>query len=390
MTTRLWLWVTGYLVVRFRGQQIENVLDHASRHGIKFWGIERLTTDIMIGRIGVQQFKTVRPLLWNQDVSAAILDRRGLPFAFHKLGQRVFFLLGLGTFCLVVLYLSGFIWFIEINGNEQLPTIEIMNAALDEGLHVGQRRRDFSAKSLESKLLAHFDSLAWVGVSLQGTKVQIDIVERSTFAPSSSLTGNIVAVHDGLVTDLFVLRGTPMVRKGDTVRQGDILISGEYYDLWGRKHHGRAEGAVQARVWYESFAEASLSRVAERKMGGRSSKFLVHIGGWTIPLGFDPSYGDYSTEIVSWMFPRSQSTTIVGLSRINFYEVEYETIPISRDEARQAALLDAWKYVENVGVDLDQVRQHRVHEDLITDGDGIRVHLYVEVEENIARFLPIP
>ena len=71
----------------------ENV-DHASRHGIKFWGIERLTTDIMIGRIGVQQFKTVRPLLWNQGVSAAILDRRGLPFAFHKLGQRVFSSLG--------------------------------------------------------------------------------------------------------------------------------------------------------------------------------------------------------------------------------------------------------------------------------------------------------
>ena len=76
-------------------------------------------------------------------------------------------------FCLVVLYLSSFIWFIEINGNEQLPTIEIVNLALDEGLHVGQRRRDFSAKSLESKLLAHFDSLAWVGVSLQGTKSRL-------------------------------------------------------------------------------------------------------------------------------------------------------------------------------------------------------------------------
>ena len=280
MTTRLWLWVTGYLVVRFRGHQIENVLDHASRHGIKFWGVERLTTDIVIGRIGVHQFKTVRPLLWNRGVSAAILDRRGLPFAFHKLGRRVFFLLGLGTFCLVMLYLSGFIWFIEVNGNKDLSTHEIMNVVLDEGLHVGQRRRDFSTKSLESKLLAHFDSLAWVGVSLQGTKVQIDVVERSTFAPASSQTGDVVSVRDGLITELFVLRGTPIVREGDTVRQGDVLISGEYYDSWGRKHHGRAEGAVQARVWYESFSEAPLSRVEAHKVGGRaaSSLYILAIG----------------------------------------------------------------------------------------------------------------
>ena len=89
------------------------------------------------------------------------------------------------------------------------------------------------------------------------------------------------------------------------------------------------------------------------------------------------------------MLPRSPLKTIIGLSRICFYEVEYEIIPISRTRHVRSAF-SCVSHLEEAGVDLDQVRQHRVHEELITDGDGIRVHLYVEVEENIARFLPIP
>ncbi len=378
------------MVVRFKGQDIETVLDLAARHGINFWGVERLTTDIVIGRIGVRQFRRLRPLLWNREVSAAIVDRRGLPFTFHKLSQRAFFILGMGIVCLIILYLSSFIWFIEVTGNEQLTTDEVLDFVVDQGLHVGLKRQDFSAKSLENKLLAQFEMLAWVGVRLQGTKVHIELVERSIYEPALSLVGNIVAERDGLITELFVLRGTPFVTEGDTVRQGEVLISGEYYDPWGRKQVGRAEGAVHARVWYESFAEGSLSRLETRRLGGHKRQLLIHIGPLTIPLGFGPPYKEYSTETLCWKLPINGSKPIIGVTKLDHYEVKYTEIPISSEEALQEALSKAWAYLDRTGVDLEQVRQYRIQEDPIEDGNGIRVHLYVEVEENIARFLPIP
>ena len=54
MTGSVWTWLIGYLVVRFKGLEVERALNAAAQAGIPLWAVERLTTDIVIARLAVR------------------------------------------------------------------------------------------------------------------------------------------------------------------------------------------------------------------------------------------------------------------------------------------------------------------------------------------------
>ena len=84
MTAVLWTWFVGYLVVRFKGPNVERVLNAAAQNGIVLWRIERLTTDIVVAPT-VQQFKELRPILREFRVGAAVFERQGFLFILRSL-----------------------------------------------------------------------------------------------------------------------------------------------------------------------------------------------------------------------------------------------------------------------------------------------------------------
>ena len=150
-------------------------------------------------------------------------------------------ILGMIAVLLFLYYLTGFIWFIEISGNDEVSGEQIFEVLSKQGVTVGVSKSQLNLRSLENLILTKFPDFSWVGINIKGVLMSIEVVERTSPELKEVQFGDVVAVENGLVTQVLPFRGTALVSIGDTVKKGDVLISGEYYDQYGRKQQGSAE-----------------------------------------------------------------------------------------------------------------------------------------------------
>ena len=153
------------------------------------------------------------------------------------------------------------------------------------GVREGALKSALDLKEIERNLLLEIEELKWAGVSLEGAYMNIQIVER-LMEPPADESMDLFAAKDGLVMDILVLAGQAAVEPGDTVKKGDLLISGKmslapYGEEDAEDPEGsegstvevKARGMVEALVWYETYAEAPLKRVLKNKTGNISALF---------------------------------------------------------------------------------------------------------------------
>ena len=123
---------------------------------------------------------------------------------------------------------------------------------------------------MAEKLLGEIPQLSWVGIHEQGTKIIIEVAEK-TLPPSNNenTPANLIARTEGEIVELLVLQGTPLVEEGARVRAGQILILGLIYpevsigetgeiSPAGEPRAVRAKGLVRARVFREASVFCSL------------------------------------------------------------------------------------------------------------------------------------
>ena len=77
-----------------------------------------------------------------------------------------------------------------------------------------------------------YNDIIWVSASVRGTKLYIQIKENEDSIPvdekgEENKAVDIVADRDCIVKDIVVRKGVVKVREGDTVKKGDVLISGQ-------------------------------------------------------------------------------------------------------------------------------------------------------------------
>lgn len=388
MIARIWDWLMGYVIIKLKGADLEKLLNRIAEHGLSIWDLERVTTNIIIGKMRISHFKRLRPLLTGLNIRISIVGRLGLPFLAAKLQRRKMLILGMIAVLLFLYYLTGFIWFIEISGNDEVSGEQIFEVLSRQGVMVGVSKSQLNLRSLENLILTKFPDFSWVGINIKGVLMSIEVVERTSPELKEVQFGDVVAVENGLVTQVLPFRGTALVSIGDTVKKGDVLISGEYYDQYGRKQQGSAEGVVRARVWYDAIGEAALSKITEVKTGRTHVNYGVKLGKLSFILGRKVPFADFALVSEPWQLQVRSFTLPVTITKHFYEEVYYETIPISPEQARSLALERAWQQLEELGIDRDQVLETQVEEYSIADQHGVRVGIIVEIEQDIAEFVP--
>lgn len=96
---------------------------------------------------------------------------------------------------------------------------------------------------IERQICAKFDNIANAVVKRQGMKVQISIHEASL--PNSSISSSsldIISPECAIITNMVVSQGQPMVKAGDKVVKGQVIVKGE--------NGKRALASVTAKLYY--------------------------------------------------------------------------------------------------------------------------------------------
>ena len=173
----------------------------------------------------------------------------GFPIRINRIWRRpgliVGFVLGL------LLYLAGtrVLWDIRISGNEGVPDRMIEETLAACGLSVGTPLRGFCADVLENAVLLSDDRLAWISVNRRGTVVYVEVREAAHIPPvESDDPADLVAAIGGIIQRVELLEGNVRVAAGQTVSEGEVLVSGIYDSLVEGIRVTRARARVYART----------------------------------------------------------------------------------------------------------------------------------------------
>lgn len=167
-------------------------------------------------------------------------------------------------------------------------------------------------KIQDNILINNKDKLEWISITKDGMKYIIRCEERKIKEINKeSGYRNIVAKKDAYITKIISTKGVNLVRSGEYVKKGDVLISGEIKLYEEVKGDTLATGYVYGNVWYN--VEVSIPKEENKKEYTGKSRFNININD---KIFFKNKYKYFSQENI-------REIKILGL-KIKFYkEKEY-------------------------------------------------------------------
>ncbi len=255
---------TNRIRICVSGSETERFFNMASFHGLILYQVRR-TSDGMEASVKAKDMKRLCSLRAKTGVSIHILEKRGPYFLWKKTRKRRVGLV-CGVLSFVALYImSLFVWDIDFAGNVRYTDSYLLSFVKKEGFYPGMRISDVMCDSLEKRLRNEFDDITWVSARLEGTRLVVEIEENntSTVKVQDEAPCSIRASKSGTIMQMVTRRGTPLVKKGDEVTAGDVLVSG-YIPIYNDSQEIIAyeQTNASADVWidYEETVEMKIPR----------------------------------------------------------------------------------------------------------------------------------
>jgi similar to stage IV sporulation protein len=235
-------------------------------------------------------------------------------------------------------------------------------------------------------MMIRIQELAWISVNISGTRAKVEIVER-VMPPKiiqKNIPCNIIATKNGLITSLIVKAGSPVVKVGDTVKKGDMIVasmieSEDKKDI--RYVHAMAD--VTARTWYEEAANVDLERIVQKETGNACNKYEFELFNKLIGFGSRKVPYEYynKQQIIKKISLGKDNILPFGIVINKYNEKKPYKEKISMDQARIQAL-------KGVGVKLSEIipKNAQVKDKKIYKApckSGIKVRMLVECLEEI-------
>ena len=244
-----WQSLKGQIRVELTSADVTKALEALIGKGVRIHRvifIDELTVQLVMDR---SDYGIVHNTAEKRGESLSIIRRNGLFWIISSASKRPVLLVGLLCLLLMMLILPSTILFVRVQGNDTVPTRQILAAAESCGIRFGASRRRIRSEQVKNELLQAIPQLRWAGVNTSGCVATISVREGKTEsnAGKDDSVSSLVARQDGVILSCTVTAGSAQCAPGQAVRQGQVLISG-YTDCGLLIQATRAEGEIFAQT----------------------------------------------------------------------------------------------------------------------------------------------
>ncbi len=407
---KLGSFIFGFVSMIVKGQNLEKFLNMASSRGIYLWDIKRLGSHEIMVKARLSAVRPLRHIGRKVGCRFKFKDREGLPFIISRLKKRKSLLIGLIVFLVGLYTLSSFIWFIDVKGNQKLEQEAILKIAAEAGLKIGAFKFTADTSEAENLIKEKLPEVSYVGININGTRAVIEIAEKTIIERPAAAPADIVSKKSGLIKEVLVLAGNPMVSEGDTVVPGQVLISGVIPPVQQENPetgenpeaqqleplppvYVQARGVVRARVWYEGYAEMPLVQDMTGETGKSFTRVCIKFRGKEIILSGkqEVPFENYRLERSVKKPPSWRNLTIpVELVTEKYLEIQKYKKQYSREEAANLAKSKALSLAK-AGIDAKAIILNEHVREIVTKNPDnlVRFKAYIEALEDIGVERPL-
>ena len=377
-------YILGYVNIEVEGYFIERFINICNNKKILLWNIERKHSTIIKANIGIRDFKKIKEIAKKTKCRIKIQKKKGIPFILNKYKNRKIFVVFFILLIITIITLSNFIWNIQVVGNNKISTEEIIKDLAEDDFKIGTSKINLSTKNIIDKIRLKRNDLAWIGIEIKGTNAIVKVVEADLKPDiiQEDEYCNIVATKDAMITKINAQNGTAVVKDGDMVTKGTVLIQGWLEGQFTGIRYVHANGEVQAKVWYSKKLNMPLKQVKKVKTGKEENKYSVKINNFEINLlkGV-PKFQNYDTiETSKKLKLFSDFYLPIEIKQKTYQEYEEQEITYTENEAKELAIE---QINENLKEQIDgkQIINQKINAE--PNGANIEVEVIYEVLESI-------
>ena len=377
-------YILGYVNIEVEGYFIERFINICNNKKILLWNIERKHSTIIKANIGIRDFKKIKEVAKKTKCRIKIQKKKGIPFILNKYKNRKIFVVFFILLIITIITLSNFIWNIQVVGNNKISTEEIIKDLAEDDFKIGTSKINLSTKNIIDKIRLKRNDLAWIGIEIKGTNAIVKVVEADLKPDiiQEDEYCNIVATKDAMITKINAQNGTAVVKDGDMVTKGTVLIQGWLEGQFTGIRYVHANGEVQAKVWYSKKLNMPLKQVKKVKTGKEENKYSVKINNFEINLlkGV-PKFQNYDTiETSKKLKLFSDFYLPIEIKQRTYQEYEEQEITYTENEAKELAIE---QINENLKEQIDgkQIINQKINAE--PNGANIEVEVIYEVLESI-------
>lgn len=279
-------YIIGYVNIEVEGFYIERFINMCKAKEILLWGIYRKKSSILYTNIAVKDFKRIKHIVKTTKCKVKINKKKGLPCLFQRYKKRKIFAILLIFVLAIIVTMSQFIWNIEINGNTSIPKEELISLLNDNELKIGKYKNGIDTKKIINEIRLKRNDIAWIGIDIKGTNAVIEVVEsdkKPDIIDSNDIC-NIVATKAGIITKINVQNGTALVKEGDIVKTGDVLVEGKIQGKYTDPIYVHALADIESKVWYSKRVKAYFTQETENFTGNSETKYKIKFNNFVINL----------------------------------------------------------------------------------------------------------
>lgn len=244
----------GYAEVFAEGESILDLINLCMTNSLPYGQTRRVSGGVIF-LFRLAYIRRLEALCRQHGIDICVRRRGGLPVWMYARRHRYGLMTGVLFAAFIVILAQKFIWHIDVVGNESMTTSEILCVLEGYGLKSGSYIPSLNTDKIQNRVLIDTDKISWISVNINGNTASVEVREASggESDAGSDTPANLVAAKAGQIIQVQLLGGNAVVRAGDTVSEGQLLVSG----LFDSKNDGfrvtRAEGKVYAQTSEEFY-----------------------------------------------------------------------------------------------------------------------------------------
>lgn len=340
----------------------------------------------------IEDFRKIRPLRAAAGVHVELEGRYGMPFWLHKNRRRHFFVFGVIIFFGINFLMSRYLWRIEVEGNSYYSSKTIIEFVESLDVSYGTKTQDISCYYIEAAIRKEFERITWVSADIDGSRLLINIKENEDagFPVAEEEPCDIVAAKDGVVSSIITRSGTPIVKAGDAVKAGDVLVmskveslneSGESFGV--RYVEADADIILDTEYNYNDY----ISRGYRKKSytGRVKERQGIRIGDKAVNYNIGKCDYELYDVFVEYQPVRLYENMTIPVTYAFLYYKEYEMLPAEYSDEELTGLLEQkiGKYIEKLQENGVQITANSVKIEIGEEGGGASGVISVKEEASV-------
>jgi len=340
--------IKGVYTIEVKGRFPERILNKAAVSGIYLYDIKRKDEQTLVFSTGKKGYEKLGELNV-EGLTVKLNESYGSSVFFKKYKKRIILFLLPVIFLLTSLSFSSFIWKIEIEGGDSKLQKEVLDVISRHGVYRGALKHKISQYEVKYDAILKIDDLSWMWVDIKGTTAKVKIRKRT---PKPSLIpinepSDVIAMHSGIIDSLQTYCGVPLVKEGDSVEKGDVLVTGifrsENENIPTYYHHACAN--IILRLAEEKAVIIPKKTPVKTLTGKEKSKFGINFKKNHINFSLNSgiSYKEYDKiekKYALSFLPFSFSKITYREARVEYIETDIEKEIENRKKVFLAELKD--------------------------------------------------